>query len=79
MQNVSYAMQAHWAAFAATGDPNSHGLKWIPKWPIYDDAEQNFVYNATLDNTLNMHIEVDDFRTQAIGWLNARWPLLNRG
>ncbi len=83
MHRVSYAMQAHWASFAATGDPNAHGLKWIPKWPAYDDDGQdggkNFVYNATLDNVLNLHIEEDNFRSEAIDWLNARWKLLDRG
>ncbi|KFY81758.1 hypothetical protein V500_11118 [Pseudogymnoascus sp. VKM F-4518 (FW-2643)] len=45
MRNVSYAMQAHFVAFAATGDPNSHHVEWIPKWPVYAGSTQNFVQN----------------------------------
>ncbi|KFY12536.1 hypothetical protein V491_06748 [Pseudogymnoascus sp. VKM F-3775] len=77
MRNVSYAMQAHFVAFAATGDPSAHHLPWIPKWPVYTDRTQNFVYNATLDDTLNLHVEKDDFRSEQISWFNARWAYLN--
>lgn len=77
MRNVSYAMQAHFVAFAATGDPNAHHVNWIPKWPAYADSTQNFVYNATLDDTLNLHVEKDDFRSEQISWFNARWAYLN--
>lgn len=70
-------MQAHFVAFAATGNPNTHGVKWIPKWPAYVDSTQNFVYNATLADTLNLHVEQDDFRSEQISWFNARWRLLN--
>ncbi|OBT65285.1 hypothetical protein VE03_04603 [Pseudogymnoascus sp. 23342-1-I1] len=77
MRNVSYAMQAHFVAFAATGDPNAHHVNWIPKWPAYSGSTQNFVYNATLDDTLNLHVEKDDFRSEQISWFNARWTYLN--
>lgn len=70
-------MQAHFVAFAATGDPNTHNLKWIPKWPEYASGAQNFVYNATLDDTLNLHVETDDFRSEQLSWFNARWRFLN--
>ncbi|KFY42676.1 hypothetical protein V495_04385 [Pseudogymnoascus sp. VKM F-4514 (FW-929)] len=77
MKNVSYAMQAHFVAFAATGDPNAHHVNWIPKWPAYADSTRNFVYNATLDDTFNLHVEKDDFRSEQISWFNARWAYLN--
>lgn len=77
MGSVSYAMQTHFIAFAATGDPNAHHVKWIPKWPAYADGTQNFVYNATLADTLNLHVEQDDFRSEQMSWFNARWRLLN--
>ncbi|KFZ05843.1 hypothetical protein V501_07972 [Pseudogymnoascus sp. VKM F-4519 (FW-2642)] len=77
MRNVSYAMQTHFVAFAATGDPNAHHINWIPKWPAYAGSTQNFVYNATLDDTLNLHVEKDDFRSEQISWFNARWTYLN--
>lgn len=67
MQRVSYVMQAHWASFASTGDPNAHGLKWIPKSPAYDDEQvggKNFVDNAALDDVLNLHTENDSLEQQ---------------
>ncbi|KAK5736844.1 hypothetical protein LTR17_007169 [Elasticomyces elasticus] len=77
MQNVSYAMQATWASFASTGSPNHHGLGWIPYWPTYSNGSKNFVFNGTLNNTLNLHIEDDDFRKEGIKWMNERWSLLD--
>ncbi|KAK5739901.1 hypothetical protein LTR17_004997 [Elasticomyces elasticus] len=77
MQNVSYAMQATWASFASTGSPNHHGLGWIPHWPAYSNGSKNFVFNGTLNDTLNLHIEDDDFRKEGIKWMNERWPLLD--
>ncbi|KAK4894336.1 hypothetical protein LTR27_007469 [Elasticomyces elasticus] len=77
MQNVSYAMQATWASFASTGSPNHHGLGWIPHWPAYSNGSKNFVFNGTLDDTLNLHIEDDDFRKEGIKWMNERWALLD--
>ncbi|KAI9753434.1 MAG: ubiquitin-binding protein cue5 [Chaenotheca gracillima] len=76
MQRDSYAMQAQWISFAATGSPNHHNLSWIPYWPSYDEKPVNFVYNATADNKLNLHVEKDDFRKAGIDWLNARWSYL---
>jgi len=76
MQKVSYAMQATWVSFAATGSPNRHGLSWVPRWPSYDESPSNFVFNGTLDNVLNLHIEKDDFRNQGIQWFNDRRALL---
>ena len=73
MQKVSYAMQATWVSFAATGSPNRHGLSWVPRWPSYGESASNFVFNGTLDNVLNLHIEKDDFRSQGIQWFNDRW------
>ncbi|KAK5170343.1 uncharacterized protein LTR77_004930 [Saxophila tyrrhenica] len=78
MQKDSYAMQATWVSFAATGSPNNHGLDWVPHWPAYENGSQNFVFNATLDDTLNLHIEEDDFRKAGIEWMNQRWAILNR-
>jgi carboxylesterase type B len=74
MRNVSYAMQAHFIAFAVTGDPNAHHVGRIPKWSAYTDREQkNFVYNATLQNMLNLHVEDDDYRADQLQWVNERW------
>ena len=79
MRNVSYAMQVHFVAFAATGDPNAHNLRWIPNWPAYTERQQhNFVYNATLQNTLGLHVEEDDYRADQLQWVNARWPFMNK-
>lgn len=75
MQRIGDVMQAHWARFASTGDPNAHGLKWIPKSPAYDDEQEggkNFVYNAALDNVLNLHTEDDNLGLQrSIGLTRA--------
>ena len=78
MQKESYAMQAQWISFAATGNPNAHGLWWIPRWDPYGAgaAARNMVYNATLGDVLNLHIEDDDFRSDAIGWINDNWQVL---
>lgn len=73
MQQVSYAMQAQWVSFAATGSPNGHGLSWVPYWPSYDEANENFVFNGTLGNILNLHVEKDDYRSEGIDWFNALW------
>lgn len=70
MKAASYAMQAAWISFAATGDPNLHGLSWVPYWPRYEKRKENFVYNSTLDNALNLYIERDDFREEGIAWIN---------
>lgn len=70
MKVTSYAMQAAWISFAATGDPNQHGLSWVPYWPSYGEERVNFVYNSTLDDTLNLHIEHDDFREEGIASIN---------
>jgi carboxylesterase type B len=80
MRNVSYAMQVHFISFANYGDPNKHGVKWIPQWPAYTQtSNQNFVYNATLDDTLNLHVEKDDYREPQLAWLNARWGYMGKG
>ncbi|KAI9730740.1 MAG: hypothetical protein M1834_005709 [Cirrosporium novae-zelandiae] len=68
MQRESYAMQACWASFAATGSPNNHGLSWIPYWPAYDESPSNFVFNATINDTLNLHIEDDNYRVKQLKW-----------
>lgn len=70
-------MQATWASFAATGSPNHHGLDWVPYWPEYSNGSQNFVFNATMSDTLNLHIEDDSFRKAGIDWFNSKWALLN--
>ena len=77
MRQVSYAMQATWASFTATGSPNHHGLDWVPYWPSYSNGSKNFVFNGTLNDTLNLHVEQDDFRKEGMDWMNARWSLLN--
>ena len=77
MRNESYAMQATFISFAATGSPNHHPLAWVPYWPEYKNGSKNFVFNATLDDTLNLHIEDDTFREEGIKWFNERWPLIN--
>ena len=78
MRVVSYAMQVHWIAFAATGDPNAHHLDWIPNWPVYTEGQQqNFVYNATLQDTLDMHVEEDDYRADQLQWVNEKWRYIN--
>ncbi len=72
MKRESYAMQAAWISFAAMGDPNRHGLSWIPHWPCYDESRPvNFVFNATLDDKLNLHVERDDFRKEGIAFINS--------
>jgi carboxylesterase type B len=80
MLNVSYAMQATYVSFAADGNPNRHGLGWIPEWPEYGakGGGVNMVFNATLDNLLNLHVEEDDFRQAGIGWINERQLLLSK-
>lgn len=70
MKAASYATQAAWISFAATGDPNRHGLSWVPYWTSYGEEKINFVYNSTSDNTLNLHIERDDFREEGIPRVN---------
>lgn len=71
MKEESYAMQAAWISFAATGDPNRHGLRWIPQWPSYEKGRPiNFVFNATLENKLNLHVERDDYRKEGIAFIN---------
>lgn len=76
LHNVSYAIQATWLSFAATSNPNHHGLDWIPEWPEYTESKQNMVWNGTLDNTLNLHIENDTFREEQIGWWMDHWGYL---
>ncbi|OJJ45241.1 hypothetical protein ASPZODRAFT_160156 [Penicilliopsis zonata CBS 506.65] len=80
MHRVSYALQATWISFASTKDPNHHGLDWVPHWPEYTESQKNFVYNATLDDTLNLHVEEDTFREEQIQWWMDRWDwLLTQG
>jgi carboxylesterase type B len=76
LHNVSYALQATWISFAATNSPNHHGLDWVPQWPEYNASRQNFVYNGTIDNTLNLHVEDDTFREAQIGWWMDHWGYL---
>ncbi|KAK4921046.1 hypothetical protein LTR49_011416 [Elasticomyces elasticus] len=78
MRDLSYAMQATWASFAATGSPNHHGVSWVPYWPAYSNGSQNMVFNATLSDSLNLHVEDDDFRRQGIAWMNDKWALLDK-
>lgn len=71
MRKESYAMQATWISFAATEDPNRHGLRWISHWPSYEKGRPiNFVFNATLENNLNLHVERDDYRKEGIAFIN---------
>lgn len=71
MRKESYAMQATWISFAATGDPNRHGLRWISHWPSYEKGRPiNFIFNATLENNLNLHVERDDYRKEGIAFIN---------
>ncbi|KAF3766896.1 hypothetical protein M406DRAFT_228286, partial [Cryphonectria parasitica EP155] len=76
LQNVSYAIQATWISFASTDSPNHHGLEWVPAWPEYTASKQNMVWNGTLDNTLNIHIENDTFRQDQIQWWMDHWGYL---
>lgn len=76
LQNVSYSIQATWISFAATSSPNHHGLGWIPEWPEYTESKQNMVWNGTLDDTLNIHIENDTFRHDQIQWWMDHWGYL---
>lgn len=76
MQTESFVMQSAWLSFAATGDPNHHGLDWVPYWPSYDEEPVNFVFNATLEDSLNLHVEEDDYRVEAIEWYNERWSFM---
>lgn len=76
MKKESYAMQVAWISFAATGDPNRHGLRWISHWPSYERGRPiNFVFNATLENNLNLHIERDDYRKEGIAFINNLWDV----
>lgn len=76
MKKESYAMQAAWISFAATGDPNRHGLRWISHWPSYENGRPiNFVFNATLENYLNLHVERDDYRKEGIAFINNLWDV----
>lgn len=80
MKKVAYAMQATYLSFAATLSPNNHGLDWIPEWPEYSVSQSNFVYNATLDDTLNLHVEKDNWREEQMEWFIERWEwLLTQG
>lgn len=76
LRSVSYAIRATWVSFAATGSPNYHGLEWIPEWPEYAESKQNMVWNGTLDNVLNIHVEDDTFRQDQIGWWMDHWGYL---
>lgn len=76
MKKESYAMQVAWISFAATGDPNRHGLRWISHWPSYERGRPiNFVFNATLENNLNLHVERDDYRKEGIAFINNLWDV----
>ncbi|KAH8652095.1 Alpha/Beta hydrolase protein [Xylariales sp. PMI_506] len=77
LRNVSLAVQATWISFAATGSPNHHGLgSWVPHWPEYTASGQNFVFNGTIGDTLNLHVEDDDFRKDQIQWWMDHWGYL---
>lgn len=76
LHKVSYAIQAAWVSFAATSNPNHHGLDYVPVWPEYTASKQNMVWNGTLDDTLNIHIENDTFREAQIGWWMDHWGYL---
>lgn len=76
MKKESYAMQVAWISFAVTGDPNRHGLRWISHWPSYERGRPiNFVFNATLENNLNLHVERDDYRKEGIAFINNLWDV----
>ena len=72
-------MQVHFIGFAAEGDPNAHRVSWIQEWPAYkENEERNSVYNATLQDALNLHIEEDTYREEHVERPNQRWRFVNK-
>lgn len=76
MKKVGYAIRATLISFASTKNPNHHGLHWVPYWPEYTKSKKNMVFNATLSDTLNLHVENDTFRERQIQWWIDRWDWL---
>ncbi|KAK6070323.1 Lipase 1-like protein 4 [Seiridium cupressi] len=58
-----------WISFAASQDPNGHGIEGVPEWLAYgnDDLAQNFVFHA--NTTGGGYMELDNVREMGMDFL----------
>jgi carboxylesterase type B len=65
-------MSRMWVSFVVDGDPNGHGVRGQPEWPVYVAANgygENFVFDANRTN----YVELDTFRAEGIAYLQSVW------
>ncbi|KAI5795806.1 carotenoid ester lipase-like protein precursor [Geopyxis carbonaria] len=56
---LGHLMARMWTSFAATGDPNAHGLAGVGRWPRYGEGgARNFVFRRGGES----YVESDDYR-----------------
>ncbi|RXW15272.1 hypothetical protein EST38_g10583 [Candolleomyces aberdarensis] len=73
-QNLSVVMMDYWISFTVSLDPNDGKGVERPKWPQYKDKSQVLLQLEGGNTT----VVKDDFREEAIGFLNKNAELFNR-
>ena len=80
--DLAELMSKMWASFIATGDPNGHGIKGAPEWPVYSNGDggkaasgfggygKDMVLHA---NGTGPFVEDDVYRATGIAALNSMW------
>lgn len=65
--DVANILSRMWISFTTQLDPNKHGVKGVPSWPVYGDGAENFVFHA--DTTGGGYIEADTYRQEGMQFL----------
>ncbi|KAJ2932844.1 hypothetical protein H1R20_g4251, partial [Candolleomyces eurysporus] len=73
-QNLSVVIMDYWISFTVSLDPNDGKGVERPKWPQYKDKNQVLLQLEGGNTT----VVKDDFREEAIGFLNKNAELFNR-
>ncbi|KAJ2929060.1 hypothetical protein H1R20_g8034, partial [Candolleomyces eurysporus] len=73
-QNLSVVMMDYWISFTVSLDPNDGKGVERPNWPQYKDKNQVLLQLEGGNTT----VVKDDFREEAIGFLNKNAELFNR-
>ena len=68
MKELSSEVSSKWISFFSKGDPNDGGKV---TWPKYSEGAENIVFQTEPQRDKGTHVEKDDFRKEAIAYMNS--------